>query len=86
MITTKGLPVCKCVDCGKIIDTATGAGQPNPGDVAICIQCGHIAIFANDLSLHEPNDSEIHKIAGNKKVLRTQKILEKFHQWVKNTK
>jgi hypothetical protein len=65
-----------CLNCGKEIDAATPTEQaharrsPKPGDVALCLDCAHIHIFADDLTLREPTGDEIVVIAGDRDVVR----------------
>lgn len=65
-----------CLSCGYKIDAATSVGsttrKPKPGDFNVCISCGHIAAFADDLSLRELTDAEMVEVAGNKAVLAIQ--------------
>lgn len=35
-----------------------GKGGPEPGDANLCIQCGHLMVFARDLSFREPTAAE----------------------------
>jgi hypothetical protein len=46
--------------------------DPKPGDMTVCIICGHVSVFADDLQLREPNDEEIVRIAGNPALLAIQ--------------
>lgn len=69
------VPSSKCLSCSHRHDRATcvgDEGSPSPGDVTVCIRCGHIMAFSTDLSLRELNDEEMHAIAGDKRVLVVQ--------------
>lgn len=71
------VPESICLDCGKRLDCATrlrGADAPVPGDVTICLNCGHIMVFADDMTLRNPTDAEIVAIAGNREVVAVQKV------------
>jgi len=48
---------------------------PSPGDVAICLHCAHIHIYAEDLTLRQPNDAEIVDIAGDEEIIRMMAAL-----------
>lgn len=68
----------KCLDCGTFLDAVTGvlsaSGlKPTPGSITICVECGHIMAFADDLSLRELNDQEMLGVAGNKDILDIQR-------------
>ena len=70
------MPASACLSCGDKLDACTGlygAGDvPHPGDITICLRCGNIMAFADDLSLRELNDREAHAVAGNPKILAAQ--------------
>ena len=66
-----------CLGCGKLLDAATGLNHDNnpcPGDVSICFSCGHIQVYADDLSFRELNDEEMVDIAGDKRIVEFQTI------------
>jgi hypothetical protein len=63
------LPPCPCLGCGAILDAATlsDSGEdiaPYPGAVSLCWKCGHVQIFAEDMTFRELTDDEIIEIAG----------------------
>ena len=69
------LPVSQCLSCGSELDASTGvydAGLPKPGDITLCLYCGHIMAFAGDLGLRELTDSEARDVAGHPKILAAQ--------------
>jgi hypothetical protein len=73
----------QCLGCGELLDGATGVdnkNRPRPGSISVCIYCGHIAIFADDLSLREPNDEEMHEIAANETILAIQRARGRLKQ------
>jgi hypothetical protein len=56
-----------CLSCGKQLDGCTAVdadGGPSPGDFTVCISCGHLMAFADDLTLQELNDEEMHAIVS----------------------
>lgn len=64
-----------CLQCGTCVSAAASVDAdvaPSPDDVTICIKCGHLMAFANDLSLRELTDSELHEWAGDERVLAAQ--------------
>lgn len=71
------LPMSKCLDCGKQMDAASGLQgdpEPRPNDVSVCLYCGHITAFAEDLTLRPLTDVEMIEIAGNEDILRLQRL------------
>lgn len=66
-----------CLSCKKQTDAATGTpgqenGGPKPDDVTVCIYCGHIMAFGEDLSLRELTDAEVVEFAGDPRLLAIQ--------------
>ena len=43
------VPVDACGRCGYIMDRATGDALPKAGDFTICLACGDLLRFGNDL-------------------------------------
>lgn len=68
------LPEQTCPSCGKRLDAATALerGGVRPGDVSICIYCGHLSILGEDNRLRPPTDAEMIEIAGDPRILRAQ--------------
>jgi len=46
--------------------------EPRPGDFTVCIKCGHLSTFGEDLRLRDPTDEEAIKIAGDPVLLAIQ--------------
>jgi len=44
----------------------------SPGDATVCLTCGHLMVFGEDLLLRNPTDAEIVKFAGDKRLLAVQ--------------
>jgi hypothetical protein len=64
-----------CLSCGKMLDGCTAVdadGGPCPGDFTVCISCGHLMAFADDLTLRELTSEEMHAIAGDKRIIAVQ--------------
>lgn len=39
------VPSAPCAGCGKDLSAATGRGNPKPGDLCLCIDCGTLHNF-----------------------------------------
>lgn len=67
-----------CINCGTPNDAATGAtdiaAEPVPGDIMICLTCGHIAAYGDDMKIRELTEREQIEIAGDKDVLLAQRM------------
>jgi Zn ribbon nucleic-acid-binding protein len=72
------VPKSKCLACGVRMDRATnmfdGHWKPSPGDFTICLKCGHLMIFADDLRVRELTTAQIVQVAGDKRVLLLQRV------------
>lgn len=77
MSTTTHYAEQKCPACGYKQDSATSAygdHKPKGGDLSICLNCGAIAMFNDDLTLRPPNEKEKRDIAANTQVIQAQLI------------
>jgi hypothetical protein len=76
-IRTTHLPRSACSACGYRIDAASAPAyrntSPSSGDVSICLQCGHIMAFAEDLRLRDLTDAEMIEVAGDKALIEMQR-------------
>jgi hypothetical protein len=68
-------PVSKCVECGSELDRVSGPCAPKPGDLSLCLECGSLNAFADDLSLRPPTDDEILEIAKNSDFQRARRAI-----------
>lgn len=66
-----------CLACGYIADMASGVVdkqapskeiKPKPGDLSICIKCGHLAVFKPDMTLRPLTAVERRQAAADLKV------------------
>jgi hypothetical protein len=70
------VPVCKCPACAAPLGFATNVVRddaPVPGCFTICLECGHLMAFAEDLTLRDLTDAEQIKIAGDPVLLAMQR-------------
>jgi hypothetical protein len=79
-------PECICPACGKVSDTATDPTsdeEPSSGDITICLTCGHLMAFTDEMTVRELTWEEMHEVAANPDVLAIQKargeIFKKKH-------
>lgn len=70
------VPPSSCTNCSKPLDGATSVGAedgvPDPGDVTVCIYCGHIMAFDEDLYLRDLTAAEQIDVAGDERILAAQ--------------
>lgn len=57
-----------CLACGLHVDAVTAVARegkykdepkPSPGAFTLCIGCGHLMVFAEDMSLRNPTAAEL---------------------------
>jgi hypothetical protein len=78
---SRRIPDCKCTNCGKELSGAAGLGNddmPKPGDVCVCLDCGHVMAFADDLTLRNLTDEEIVEFAGRPEIISFNKVRRRF--------
>lgn len=74
--TDRRIRASPCLHCGRQLSGATAVGDdaaPTPGDATVCIYCGHIMVFAEDLKLRNPIAAEIDDLAGDERILTVQR-------------
>lgn len=55
--------ICSC--CKTKLDRATGDGDPAPGSITICIGCGSILEFQEDLMLQPVSEEKMKHLMKN---------------------
>lgn len=80
--TTTDLPLHACLNCGRKLDACTSMEgyKPDPGDPTICIDCGHLMVFNDDLTMREINDEEAYLFAADPKILQLQRALKELRE------
>lgn len=67
------MPPAECPNCGFVSDMASAIDNENaklkPGDVSICIACGHLMVAKDDLTFRNPTDDEIKNCAGDERIV-----------------
>ena len=58
----------KCCECGYECDRVPGPRPPGPGDWSLCIKCGSLNVFDDNMNLRRPTDSEVIESAGVSKL------------------
>ena len=77
-------PVNRCLNCRKKINAASPvdphARPPEPGDIAICLDCAHVQIYADDMTVREPTDAEIVEIAGDPEMVQAVEMIGEYNR------
>lgn len=80
---TTTLPEAQCPSCGKIVDRATvvgSRGRPKPGDATVCIGCGEVALFGDDLQLRRPTTKEVAELKADFRIAAIQEALRVLNE------
>jgi hypothetical protein len=68
-------PESKCMNCGEVyqgaLNTHDGRSM-TPGDIAVCVMCGHLNALGDDMKLRELTGAEFLKVAGDPRIIETQ--------------
>jgi hypothetical protein len=76
-------PTTHCRNCGEEIGMSTGLKdgvRPTPGSFSLCLYCGHLSVYADDLTLREPTDEEVKAVAGNAEFRKASEIVDMWHR------
>jgi hypothetical protein len=68
-------PSSACCECGKRLNGAAGPREPRPGDLLLCIGCGSLNVFGEDLRLRRPTDDEMFEAARTSSVQEVRRII-----------
>jgi len=60
----------------------TANNRPEPGCVTICLYCGHVMQFGDDMKLVEPSDECLVSLAGDQDFLRAMKIAGLYQKFL----
>lgn len=72
-----------CLDCGAVLDASTGVGnkaKPHAGAITMCIKCGHLMVYAWDMSLRPLSDKETVEVAGDERIVAMSNALKRTHR------
>jgi len=76
-------PNCKAeLNAYECVDTQ--GIDPKDGDVTVCAECGHIAVYElkdEKLTLRDPNAEEILDIAGDPDILAAVELTGMYREW-----
>jgi hypothetical protein len=70
-----------CLNCGALLNRVASLEEdsdhnPSPGDISVCLNCGHILIFTEDLGVRELTEEEVIAVAGRKEIVKFNRIRE----------
>jgi hypothetical protein len=79
-------PETRCMRCdtplnaaSKVADDAAADSRPARGDISVCIQCGHVAIFTRNGKLREPTRHEWPELLADPRVKNGRDAVSLLH-------
>lgn len=73
-VTTE-TPGLVCVECDYAMDATSGPDKPHSGDATLCIRCGSLNIFDEQMRLRRPTIEEYLEAAADRDVQRTRRAI-----------
>jgi uncharacterized Fe-S center protein len=78
------IPKNKCLQCDYTLDAcavvdAEETVYPKDGDITLCINCGYVMAFGKNGSLREMTGEEMHRVAGDKRMIAVGEAIAKMH-------
>jgi len=62
------MPVCHCLRCGYKFDSASSLeddSKPSPGSLSVCLKCGAVAKYGDDLTVVPMTDKEADELRAD---------------------
>lgn len=83
--TDTKMPKSVCCECGAKLDGAAGEGDitPDPGDMSVCIYCGSLNVFSDNLTLRKPTVEEYVESTKNRKLQEYRKAVIELGNYAK---
>ena len=57
-----------CVECDHAMNRGRGPGTPGPGDFSLCIRCGSLNVFEQQMRFRRPTDAEMLEAAADREI------------------
>jgi Zn ribbon nucleic-acid-binding protein len=74
-MTTTRLQLEHCLACGHAVDSATSIdvnARPKPGAWTMCVKCGHLMTFDDELHLRQLTAAETDEAAADPRIRKIQ--------------
>lgn len=79
-IPSVDIPVDCCPACGYVFEQASCGSKPGatpiPDDFTLCLNCGELLVFTDDLHQRLPSPDEFRKAQENKALSKVQKMIK----------
>lgn len=73
----------QCLSCGTPQDAAAQLGQegaPEAGDIALCMYCGHLMAFSDDMGFREMTEDEAIDMAGDERIIAFSEAIKQMKE------
>jgi hypothetical protein len=77
-VTTRIGEAC-CCECGHKMDACSGPTRPEPGDITLCIECGSLNSFDENLKLTKPTDEQYFEAAASPELQKLRRAILYVH-------
>lgn len=82
-------PDSPCPYCGYVTDRSSNLSHPDdeqprpprPGDVGLCLSCGGVAVFDDDMRLREPTPVEHGRFQGDSAIAIAVDAILRVRRW-----
>jgi len=65
-----------CPNCGEHLDACSGVEAhgkaPSPGDITVCLYCGHLMAFTDILGLRVLTEAELNEVSDDPRIMAIQ--------------
>ena len=79
---TTDMPETRCLNCDEVIDVATEIAssdkdhKPVPGAMSLCLKCGYLAAFTEDMTLRELSPMERYFVSMDPRVIAVRQFIK----------
>lgn len=77
------LPECRCLNCNHPLDAAGGVNTddaPEPGNICLCIECGAVMMYAEDLTVRGMTREEMDDLCNDAETMQfLARQVQKIH-------
>jgi hypothetical protein len=68
----------RCPSCSRLLTAVNDNAKPMPGDIAICMYCGHVMTYGDDLCLRALTIEKMAAKAHDERILAIKRALSKI--------
>jgi hypothetical protein len=68
----------RCPSCSRLVTVVNDNAKPLPGDITICMYCGHAMTYGDDLGLRALTIEEMAAKARDERILAIERALSRI--------